>query len=645
MTEAIFSLPLYIITPVALIGYSIACLGVGLLLLKLLARQIEQVERVSAGTILATGFILGQGVLASLWLFLALAGWFSIEVVGILCFLFAVAGLYLGRGLFSRLQTQMGSIWHELREDTWGWQLIAGLTVVLCLLWFTSLARPLAGDGVAFYLVLGKIIAYSHRLIPMPGYETYTNIGLQGELHFAALMVLHSPEAAKLFSWPTISMAGIMLAALGRIAGMGRRGQWLTLSILFSSSALIWLSGWGKVDLFATPLGLAACYWAVQFRFARTKMALFLTGLFSGFSIVAKLSYAPVMVPTIGLLVLWGYETEFRNKSQWRSALRSFVSGSMVILAGLILALLPHLVKNGLLFHNPIAPIGSDGIGWLEQNWFGPVVTRRIVFTYPLALTYGSYFAQGGNLSPLILAFLPLAFYLPRPRSLLNSPLAMITLAGLTGTIVWVLYTPSVLAPRYILAVLLLLVLLPARSAEYISLHDQKPRLLAWAVIVATVVSLSAVGLYFLNHVFFPNGTIQYLTRTIDECDRDGEYCKALAAINRRAGPGERVYSANYYRYWLRPDLLQCVSASDDYAQDWLTLYQQGFRYLVVDRSTHGVVLENLEMQSPPAWLELKLLHAGERLTVYELIYNEPPTSPLRTCRQTKPRAWDVVDR
>ncbi len=645
MTEAIFSLPLYIITPVALIGYSIACLGVGLLFLKLFAAQIRQMGGISAGTILATGFILGQGVLASLWLFLALAGWFSIEVVGILCFLFAVAGLYLGRGLFSRLKTQMGSIWHELREDTWGWQLIAGLTVVLCLLWFTSLARPLAGDGVAFYLVLGKIIAYSHRLIPMPGYETYTNIGLQGELHFAALMVLHSPEAAKLFSWPTISMAGIMLAALGRIAGMGRRGQWLTLSTLFSSSAVIWLSGDGKVDLFAVALGLAAYYWAVQIRFTRTKTVLFLTGLFSGFSIVAKLSYAPVMVPTIALLVLWGYATELRNKDQWRSALRSFIVGCMVILAGLILAFIPHFVKNGLLYHNPISPIGSGTIGWLNQTWFSPAVTRWILLTYPFALTYGSYWAQYGNLSSLILAFLPLAFYLPRPRPFFSSPLVAVTLTALVGILVWIAYSPSVFSPRYILATLLLLALLPARSAEYVSLHDQRPRLLAWAVIVSTVVSLSAVGSYFLNQVFFPSGTIQYLTRTIDECDRDGEYCKALAAINRRAGPGERVYSANYYRYWLRPDLLQCVSGTDDYAQDWLTLYQQGFRYLVVERSTHGVVLDNLEIENPPAWLELKLLHKGERLTVYELIYSEPPTLPLRTCRQTYPRAWDVVDR
>ncbi len=81
----------------------------------------------------------------------------------------------------------------------------------------------------------------------------------------------------------------------------------LTLSSVFTSSAVIWLSGDGKVDLFGMALGLAAYYWAVQIRYEQTKIPLFLTGIFSGLSIVAKLSYAVVMIPSIALLVLWGY--------------------------------------------------------------------------------------------------------------------------------------------------------------------------------------------------------------------------------------------------------------------------------------------------------------------------------------------------
>jgi len=652
MIQAIFSLPLYIIMPVVLIGYSAACSGAGILFLKLFGAHADRMERISAGTILATGFVLGQGILASIWLLLALGGWFSIEIVGTFCFIITVVGLYIGRGLFSGLKNQVASIWRELREDTWGWQLIAGLTVTLCLLWVTSLGRPLLGDGSAFYMALGKLTAYSHRLIPLPGFEGFTNVGLQGELHFAALTALHSPEAAKLFSWPTISAAGIILASLGRVVGMGRRGQWLTLSMLFSSSAVVSLSGDGKVDLFAVALGLAAYYWAVQIRFARTKIALLLTGLFSGFSIIAKLSYAPVMVPTIALLVLWGYEAEFKNKGQWRSTFRSFIGGCTVILAGLLLAFIPHFAKNGLLYHNPISPIGSGGIGWLNQTWFGPEVTRWILLTYPLALTYGSYWAQYGNLSPLILAFLPLMFYLPRPRPFFSSPLVAITLVALAGIGVWIIYNPSVFSPRYILALLLLLILLPARCAEFVSLNDQRPRLLAMGVIVSTIVVLIAGGLSFLDQVFFPSATIQYLARTMDECKRDGEYCRAMSRINRDAESGDRVYVASYQHYWLRGDLLQCANNQNDPfssgavgEQMWLELYQNGFKYLLIDESTHGFMVERLDLDHVPKWVKLKLKYNTMPLSVYEMNFDNPPSTvqPAACQRLPSSTTWEVM--
>jgi hypothetical protein len=651
MIETILDLPLYITTPVVLLGYSLACLGAGNLVLQLLTAGVDRIERISAGTVLATAFILGQGVLASLWMFLALAGRLSIQVVGILCFVFVVIGAYVGRNLFSGFKKQIVSIWHELRQDTWGWQLVAGLTVVLCLLWATSLGRPLVGDGPAFYFALGKLIAFSHRLTPLPGYETFTNIGLIGELHFAALMVLHSPEAAKLFSWPTISMAGIMLVSLGRATGMGRRGQWLTLSMLFSSSAVIWLSGDGKVDLFAAALGLAAFYWAVQIRFTRTKWVLFLTGLFSGFSIVAKLSYAPVIIVTIALLVLWGHATELKTKDQWRSALRSLLGGSAVILVGVVLAFIPHFVKNGLLFHNPLSPFGAGDSSWSSQVWYGPEVTRHLLLTYPLALTYGSFWAQYGNLSPLLLAFFPLMFYLPRPRPFFSSLLVLVTLIALAGIVAWILYRPSVFSPRYILAVLLLLILLPARSAEYASLREKKPRLLAAGILFSTIVTLVATGLYFFSYVFLPGNSVEYLMGAADECGRDGDTCKAINKINRTAEAGSRVYLASYQRYWFRGDLLQCLSGKQDEILDdsaneqlWLNLHENGFDFLFIDTSTHMYMLEWLDLEHVPAWVELKQIYKKAPFLVYELKFNDPPTTvqPATCQRLSSSTIWEV---
>ena len=634
--------------PFVLIGYSSACLGCGLLVWSALSRFTPSLDGVSAGTILATAFILGEGILASLWLFLALGGLFSSHIVAPLSFIFATVGLFVQRHILLAFTRQVVSIWHELRSDTWGWQFIAGLTILLCLIWYTSLGRPLEGDGSAFYFAFAKLTAFSHHLIALPSYEGFMNIGLLGEMHFAALILLHSSNAALLFSWPTIIAAGIMLASLGRVAGMGRRGQWLTLSILFSSSAVIWLSGDGKVDLFGVALGLAAYYWALQIRFNRTKLTLFLTGVFSGFAFVAKLSYIPVMVPSVALLVAWGYSEEFKNNGNWRPFLKSFMNGSLVILAGLILALAPHLIKNSLLFHNPFSPFGSGGIGWLGQKWFGEEVTRRIIFSYPFALTYGSYWAQYGNLSPLIVAFLPLAFFLPRPRSWLSNPLAVITLVALAGVGVWMVYRPSVIAPRYILATLLLLALLPARAAEYISLADSRPRLLAFGVNIFTSITLIAFGLYFLNIVFFPNSIIPSLMGKIDECDRDGIYCSAIGKINKTAQPGERVFLASYQRYWLRGDLLQClggIPAGVIGDQFWLELYKEGLSFVFIDKTTHAASLEILDIEHHPDWVVLTQLFDKSELLIYHLDFINPPTAvvPMRCENRPSSTIWEVV--
>jgi hypothetical protein len=652
MIETILSLPLYLTTPVVLIGYSMVCLGTGIVFFKLLAGKADCLSRTSALTILATKFILGQGLLASLWLLLALAGWFSIEVVGIICFFFAALGLYFGRDLFHHLRIQVTSIWHELRQETWVWQLIAGLTIVLWLFWWSSLGRPLLGDGATFYMPLAKIIAYSHRLVPLFGWEEFTSIGLQGELHFAALMSLHSPDAAKLFSWPTITMAAIMLAALGRAAGLGRRGQWLALGILFSSSAVIWLSGDGKVDLFGAALGMAAYYWAVQIRKSHSWMTLLLTGLFSGFSIVAKMSYMTVMPLTIALLVVWGYEYEWRNKAQWRSGLASLASGCLIVFAGVLLASLPHFVKNGLLFHNSFAPLGFGELSWLKQIWHGPETTRRIALSYPLAITYGSYWAQYGNMSPLMLAFLPLAFCLPRPRSFFSSSLVVLTLLGLIGLVLWIISNPSIVAPRYILALLSLLILLPARAAEYVSLNEQQPRLLAVWVPAFTIVVLVAVGLLFWRDVFVPDRTAQYLTGAMGECGRDGKNCGAMNKINRKADLGDRVYLATFHRYWLRGDLLQCTLNRRDRTatpavgeQFWLDFYQDGYEFLLLDRDTYAFIVPHLDLEDLPNWVHVTLIEQIDPLYTYQVEFDPVPSTIERTSCQRlgSSTIWEVV--
>jgi len=619
--------------------------------MRLLLGKSKSVVRASPGTELASAFLLGQGVLANIWVFVALAGWFAPPFVLGAVILCIISGVTSARPCLVGFVHQMRSHWLELRTYSWGWKLLVFLTILICMSWMTSLGRPLMGDATAFYMALPKVVAASHRLVPLPGYEAFSQVGLQGEMHYAALMALGSADAAQLFAWPTILAGAVMLLAIGSQAGLGRRGQWIALACLFTSSAVIFLSGDGKVGLFAAALGLAAYYWAKRSAESQRFFVVGLAGLFTGFALVAKFSYVPVLLPGIFLLIMWGLCIDLKDKGDLASWLRS--SGATFIQLGfwMLLAILPHLIKNYVLFNNPIAPFNLSGMGWADQTWFGPETTRRIVLTYPLALTFGKYWAQYGNLSPLVLAFLPLSILLPRHRSLRASSLAAITLAASAGLICWVILRPSLLSPRYILATLLLFIPLAARAAEHISRSNPKQHWFGAGILAAIIVTVCMVGLYCVQIAFFPKNTARYLVGRMSECERDGVYCLAMEALNKQAEPGTRVFLAAWNRYWLRPDLLQCLFGEKDYPmvfgktseEKWLGIYKRGFRYLLADRIAHSKMIESLDMAQPPPWLQIVPIFEVAHLSVYQLDFDNPPGEPLVECLQVSPPAWDVV--
>jgi hypothetical protein len=164
---------------------------------------------------------------------------------------------------------------------------------------------------------------------------------------------------------------------------------------------------------------------------------------------------------------------------------------------------------------------------------------------------------------------------------------------------------------------------------------------------------LTAVGLYFFGTVFYPMRTLLYFKGEMSECGRDGENCQAMGIIDRKAAPGERVYLASFQRYWLRGDLLQCVSSSQDRIpaevtgdQFWLELYQKGFTYLFIDETTHSDILKRFDLQSLPAWLKLNSVYDEQgSLLVYQMKFLAPPATirPMTCQRSPSSTIWEVV--
>lgn len=421
-----------------LITYCLACLGTGGAIFSVLSRKNEPVK-FSPGTDTAARFLLGQGVLANIWVIIALTGSFSPSLVkGSVIFL-CIVGIILNYRLFPNLKSQVTSIWRGAVRETWGWKITILAALIVWLAWITSIGRLPIADGSGFYLALAKTISASEQLAPLPGYENLTSIGLQGEMHFAALMTLNSPEATQLFSWLTLTAGCILLLALGRQMGLKRHGQWLAFGMVFTSSALIELSGSGKTDMYAAAMAFGATYWLFNIRKENKVTASILTGAFSGLAVVAKISYLASFLPSFVILLAWKFLIKDEPETHSSKFQTLLLIGAN---AALVAAILP--IKNQILFGNPLAPYGMQGI--TDQDWYGPETIRRIYSLLPLSLTFGDHWAQIGNITPLVLMFLPLLFFLPKAERSIRSPLAILGIAALIGLTCWFLYRPAACA-------------------------------------------------------------------------------------------------------------------------------------------------------------------------------------------------------
>ena len=623
----------------ALIAYAIACLALGLGLLRLLLRH--QAACVPPLARFSSAFIVGQGVLAQL---LVLAG-LVYDFTGVLVWAAMALSISLGAGALRNEAMPLMIVLRDARagfrnERSYAWNGIALLSGTLLVLWgCAALAYPPMGDGEAFYFVYGKFIAAGGNLVPLTGnYEPFSTIGLLGEVHFAALMTIAGPAAAKLLVWLTACAACIALWEIGRVCGLGRRARLVTVTLTLTSSTFVLYIPDGKVDLFAAALGLCAYYWALQPAGTLAPSTTSrLAGLCAGLACVAKFSYIPVVAPGLLLLFLVKRDAGIRDRVVALANLALFAA----------LAVLPHLTKNAVFFGEPLAPFvtSSTDRAWLNQVWFSPEATAWIVKTYPLALVFGQYPMQGGTLSFAWLALLPLALLLPRSFYSLKGALGQATAAGLLALVLWVLLRPSVIAPRYILAPLLLL-FLPIGSAVEAQ-FGSRAKLLGHAAVacllVACVANILSEGRALRDGIAFARGRLP-------PCHGASPYCTELARVNEAAHPGERALLLLYYSYWLRPDLLLCrntysegmaVKRATTVEDAWANVIASGLSLLVVDRASHAAEFDRL-WSGRPDWIAANELYRGSNVTAYRIASRDSARQTTRSCERSADGGWEV---
>lgn len=656
--------------------YAIGCCFIGLFLLSLLLKLDKSDLSIGWYAIIASAFLLGQATLANVWLLMGLAGIFTPVLI---CATFlGTAGtsfflLWHKRiGLFASVRASI--VW--FRSLPWHWQGL-GLLIAIIFLNFgiKAVALPPLGDADAFYMVLPKIMAASHRLVPQPNYYAFSQIGLSAEMHYAALMSIASPQAAKLFVWfSALALAGILLA-LNTEVGNFRIGKIVSLALLFTSTTVINYIFDGKDDIFGAAFGLAAYYWALRTENVPGRAPYLLTGLFTGFAIIAKLTSIPVLIPGIVILIIWNnFTRQVARKECYVGIVKCLCMVGLIAVCTMI----PHFIKNCVLFGEPFAPLlflRSGGKLLEEHAYFSYEATKHIILTYPIALVYGQYPMQGGNISVLVLAFTPLLLLLPIHNDYAAKRLRQVAVIALVGVALWVFVRPSWIMPRYILATLLLFIPLAASGVERIfSKQAEHSTLLRLAVFLSMLIVVWRMLPYPYGG---QNISFKQFTRYLISEKSDYSPPRSFEVVNRLAQPGERVFFAGYYGYFFSPEVLQCMNGPNDLpfeliskrAQinlqlkspekgwgqfliaakqsnarlDWADLFDRGFKYLFFDKRTHGWMAGTLQTDTAPPWLSVTKVFEDASANIYEISSIDLGKKPSYVCRQIQPPAWDIV--
>ena len=580
----------------------ISAIGAGYVLLYPLQKRGMSIN---AAILLLLAYFLGQGILSCIFILLGLAGQFHAAalapIVGA-AMIFGSWALYVNAvpvsAAIHREHTQL------LGVSLWWYALLPLCFGFLCY-GLMGLAGAFDGDSIAFYYVVAKLMNETSILRPTTLYYDFYGITLNADALTAFLMKLKMPELSmRLYPWLNCFFILPMAYAVAVQYGRDRRFALLFLAFICSSTAFVFLQISGNTDLLAVGQGLAAlcCLHYALFTASYRRIFFFLAGMTAGFAVCFKTSYVIVLVPWGLALILgsafWGRSfTEnplVPRQKRWKATTLSL----LIVATGMSVALLPHLLKN-FVFYGWITPSSS---GSLFSPYFSDATTLRLLLSYPLALVYGDYWVQTGNLSSLLLGCLPFLFLVPRRFWSERRQLLLLWGSCLCGLLVWLLILPSVFQLRYMLLCLLLLgIPLLAAAAQ----HSYTSRLTALMLPV-----LAACAIWVAYDAAQKTGfidtarTMIYLKEKRPEAiitDFWKPMREGQLLLNEIAQKDAGV-SLMYYRYWLRPDLLQRIRQPTT----WEAMKKHNITYIQYDFSS-AALLDPLLADIPP-WVEVKEL-------------------------------------
>ena len=217
-----------------------------------------------------------------------------------------------------------------------------------------------------------------------------------------------------------------------------------------------------------------------------------------------------------------------------------------------------------------------------------------------------------------------------------------ITVAGLSGVLAWMLLRPSVIAPRYILASLLLLVPILTIAVEDVLAQKAASQVLRAGT---TLTVLFAIAASFWHLLPIPGAIISGFDSKGDACSLAGPECDSFQILSEIVRPGDRILIASYYPYWLTPAQLQCRDTLDeqqaipDQVQLVPWLQSRGFTYVAVDSAVSRKLAADLTQLAESNASDVYELPGGTTVKLYHIKSDRPGRV---SCVETTPGRWSL---
>jgi hypothetical protein len=306
-----------------------------------------------------------------------------------------------------------------------------------------------------------------------------------------------------------------------------------------------------------------------------------------------------------------------------------------------------HLFANWMILGNALGFLSSiSKINQANGPWDAdPNQLLALRLLYPLVTAFRNTPQSLGNISPMVVAFLP-ALFMPSIRKSIkvSNELGGLSVISAITLLIWIFSVFTVVEIRY---VMFLWIILFMPVAEIISNIFEDNDAVFKNIGAGTVFVLLAFIIF--RTVFMSLNTYSPLDRRGNPQCYDFLLCNYLRSINEEASPGDRVLTLSAYRYYLRTDLFACSTTHEEYdiLQElsyknpegfWAEVYRQGYQYIAYE---NDYTTRHLEFgltpapQNTPGWITLERMDKSptDLVTAYKVnIVGDVPAAREKYC-------------